>query len=423
MKSRLLLFLTTLLAAFGPFHLAHAQPVTFQSGSDGSDGALNVTNHTTLQVPPDGVFNFTTITINPGYYLYFMRNAANTPVYLLATGDVNIAGYIDVTGGNATQSLPGKGGPGGFSGGVAGTDSSFPGEGLGPGGGKVGNHGNFHAGGEDTQNKRNLSGGGSYGAVPTDVYGANFYSPTYGNSLLIPLIGGSGGAGAVYSAALATANGAGGGGGGAILVASNTKITMNGDIMAHGGQGWGYLYSNGSYTGDKGQVGSGGAVRLVAPTILGTGRIYAGGQTTTSNFGGAGRIRLDCIVHSTPTLTFSGGLVTMGSNPFIFPTGSSPSLRLKSVAGTNVPAGTTTTYMVTLPPGSPATQPVTVEASNFGGSFSYIVKVVPERGSSTQYEGTVNNGATNPATSTINVIFPLNSPSQVYVWAKQLVTP
>jgi hypothetical protein len=38
-----------------------AQP--FNSGSDGSYGPLNVTSNTTLQLPPDGIFKCTTITV------------------------------------------------------------------------------------------------------------------------------------------------------------------------------------------------------------------------------------------------------------------------------------------------------------------------------------------------------------------------
>ena len=37
----------------------------------------------------DGVFNFTTINVASGVTVWFVRNAANTPVTLLATGSVH----------------------------------------------------------------------------------------------------------------------------------------------------------------------------------------------------------------------------------------------------------------------------------------------------------------------------------------------
>src|SRR5205807_853527 len=69
----------------------------FTSGSTGADGALLVTNAVTLNLPANGVFNFTTISVSAAGTLSFKTNALNTPVYLLATGDVSIAGTVDVT--------------------------------------------------------------------------------------------------------------------------------------------------------------------------------------------------------------------------------------------------------------------------------------------------------------------------------------
>src|SRR6266853_5150494 len=61
---------------------------TFDSGSTGSNGVLDVTNNITLDLPPDGVFNFTTITVRANKTLSFRTTGLNTPVYLLAQGDV-----------------------------------------------------------------------------------------------------------------------------------------------------------------------------------------------------------------------------------------------------------------------------------------------------------------------------------------------
>src|SRR3989338_7792461 len=114
---------------------------TFNSGSTGADGAFNPTADTELQLPADGVFNFTTVNIPAGVTVTFKKNASNTPVYILATGDVAIAGAIKVDGGSTSSSIgnnPGSGGPGGFDGGwggVAGLSDGAGGKGLGSGGG------------------------------------------------------------------------------------------------------------------------------------------------------------------------------------------------------------------------------------------------------------------------------------------------
>src|SRR6266446_5215285 len=76
-------------------HPAHAQ---FNSGSTGAHGALNPSAHLTLTLPASGVFNFTTVNIPGGVILRFTRNATNTPVTILAQGDVIIAGTMDVSG-------------------------------------------------------------------------------------------------------------------------------------------------------------------------------------------------------------------------------------------------------------------------------------------------------------------------------------
>ena len=113
----------------------------------GADGALAPLADTVLTLPPNGIFNFTTINIPSGVTVTFTRNASNTPVTFLATGDVTIAGTIDISGqngedgnsGNVPAGAGGKGGPGGFDGGYggippnAGMSAILPGTGLGPG--------------------------------------------------------------------------------------------------------------------------------------------------------------------------------------------------------------------------------------------------------------------------------------------------
>src|SRR5258708_2579680 len=92
---------------------SHAQ--SFNSGSDGSDGALTLSaNLGTIVFDPfeqsrwgkvldpdgDGVYNFTTITIGSGTTLKLMADKVNRAIYWLASGDVAISGTIDLSGGN-----------------------------------------------------------------------------------------------------------------------------------------------------------------------------------------------------------------------------------------------------------------------------------------------------------------------------------
>jgi len=53
-----------------------------------------------VQLPESGVFNFTTVNIPAGVTITFRRNSRNTPVTILASGNVTIAGTIDVSGGS-----------------------------------------------------------------------------------------------------------------------------------------------------------------------------------------------------------------------------------------------------------------------------------------------------------------------------------
>ncbi len=119
----------------------------FVSGSTGADGAFNPTASTTLQLPPTGVFNFTTVNIPSSVTVTFTRNANNTPVYILATGDVTITGTIKVDGAAAVSGNIAKGGPGGFDGGCGGAPYKLGSRGLGPGGGGAGTSTCLYGGG------------------------------------------------------------------------------------------------------------------------------------------------------------------------------------------------------------------------------------------------------------------------------------
>ena len=104
----------------------------FDSGSTGADGAFLPSVDTRLDLPADGIFNFTEVNIPAGVTVTFNSNATNTPVIMLVSGNATIDGVIDVSGGDAAPSngagngnvgddgQPGAAGPGGFRGGRGG---------------------------------------------------------------------------------------------------------------------------------------------------------------------------------------------------------------------------------------------------------------------------------------------------------------
>ena len=79
-----------LLAVF-PLH-------AFDSGSSGADGELVPQEDVQVVLPADGILNYTRVNIPAGVRVTFKKNAANTPVRMLVTGNVDIAGVIDVSG-------------------------------------------------------------------------------------------------------------------------------------------------------------------------------------------------------------------------------------------------------------------------------------------------------------------------------------
>src|SRR5208283_1903006 len=192
--------------------ISSASAQTFSSGSTGADGALVLTaGDQTVSLPDSGILNYTTVNIPSGRRLTFTPNLQNTPVVMLAQGDVSVAGTIDVS---AQDSIPG---PGGFYGG------DFNNPGFGPGGGTA--------------------------ASPNGQW--------VGPLSLVPIIGGSGAAGAPYS----NCGYRGGAGGGAVVIASSGSITVSG--------GWILASRTNRLDGLHcwAAMGAPGAIRLVANSI------------------------------------------------------------------------------------------------------------------------------------------------------------
>jgi len=380
---------------------------TFSSGSTGALNDLSPTANTVVTLPPDGVLNYTTITIPAGVTVTFQRNAANTPVTLLATGDVTINGAINVNGsagaggagGAMSVSAGGPGGPGGFKGGngaLTGGVSATAGHG--PGGAGAG-------------------GGGLYGAPGGFV-------------ALVPLFGGSGGGG--NSAGSPGSGPAGGGGGGAIVIASSSKVVISGSIVANGGIGG---FTNLLSSSSCGGSGSGGAIRLVAPLVTNSGSVQAIGGNIGGNCAaaGLGKIRVEAfntsftgsfnpVLGNGTTVSIAPGPVSPASNPALV---ALPSLRIASVGALAAPADPVASYAqgdITLPQGTVNPVPVVVAATNMPTNASVIVRLIPQSGAATTLGGVTPAGTFLSSAATASVNFPAGTVSLVQAWATMTLT-
>lgn len=368
---------------------SHAQG--FDSGSTGALGALNVEANMTVALPPDGRLHYTTVNVAPGATLRFGRNALNTPVYLLAQGDVVINGTVDVQGNQAPGNPPigGSGGPGGFDGGKPGFGEIPPGPGYGPGGGAAG-----EAGGSATS-----AGGGTYSAR-SGSGGSLGHGQVYGSALLIPLVGGSGGGGDTGSP-----GSGGGGGGGAILIASSSKIAITGRIDARGG----------TWRGTSHNGGSGGAIRLLAPRVEGAGILDV---TAPGPGGGLGRIRVDLLDRTALSLNFQPlSATTVGSNMFVEPD-VVPRLDIVEAAGRSIAVGTGEPVRIQLPFGSDPNRSVTIEAKDFNAEVPIQLTLTPDAGSRIVIDGTIDNRTENPKRVTFPVTLPPNTLVTINAWTR-----
>lgn len=300
--------------------------------SDGSDGALVITQNTEIDLgravtnrwdannsanagkgiyDPEKwavVFKYSSVTVQNGATVTFKNHPKRAPVVWLVSGNVTINGTVSLDGETVGYNAPflAEPGPGGFRGGTGNYSAGVTdGAGFGPGGGR-------------RQAGNGWGAGGSYGSAGTA-------GPVpYGNPSLVPLIGGSGGAGFAVDAR------GGGGGGGAILIAASGTISIGGSLRANGGGGAG---GNGG--------GSGGGIRLVASSLTGNGQIQClGGTGRNVNPGGSGRIGIERAAN-----TFSGAInpdprivpIADGSTPQIWTPDNGPKVRIISIAGNAPP--------------------------------------------------------------------------------------
>ena len=377
---------TALLLGLAPILLGQV----FDSGSDGSDGPLSLTTPGEIVFDPrafpipldqdgDNIYHFTTIDIAEGVVVKFRANVVNGPVYWLAQGAVAIDGALDLNGevGHPATSqpairLPSTPGSGGYAGGVGRFGSSPVQDGFGPGGGTI------------------FPGGPSCSGIGR---GGSFT----GNAFLVPLIGGSGGAGSPY-----TNDGGGGAGGGAIVIASSSSITISGSISANGGM------RGSNFAGS----GSGGAIRLVAPLLAGNGTLAtngigrapdpcAGGHAASSG----GLIRMEAF--SSAFTGIASGTVRWATPFSVFlPVGLS-SLRVVSIGGTPVPSNPAGSFDIpdVLLDASTAV-PVVVEARNVAIGTLVSLQIFSEGGPDQTTEMSPLEGMFELSTASTSVVLP-----------------
>ncbi len=332
---------------------------TFDSTSDGSDGALNLTVPGVVEFNPgasnpkldangDGIFHFTSINIGPGVTVRLGSRFLNGSVFWLASGAVTIDGTIDLSGESGPDLGPNgvpllaAPGAGGFPGGV-----------------------------------KQQAGFGPTGGSPGFPFNASCFIQAAGgggpsNAFLLPLLGGSGGGGG-------TNGGSGAAGGGALLIASSVSISVNGTIRADGGAN-----PFGSIGGD----GGGGAIRLVAPTISGAGTLSAKGtgneitrgQCLTHGMGASGVIRLEAFQHG-----FAGTAqpTPIRVSPFaLFLPPNLPRIRVVSADGQPVKADPTGSFSFPDVAINKATAvPVVIEAQNIPAGTVAQLFIFSENGS------------------------------------------
>lgn len=407
-------------------HSATAQTQTFSSGSTGIHGPLNVTTlGNVIDVHAGGVYHHTTINITGA--VSFARGPDNAPVVLLATGDVTIAAGAtlsvsgrDGLGPNASTTgatIGGAGGPGGFNGGNGGFVGNPP-SAQGP---PAAGHG--PAGGAPAAGTT-MAHGGTYGAPAAFV-------------ALTPLVGGSGGGGGRATTTGAVSGGSGGGGGGAIVIASSTRIIVNGVVRANGGNS----IFNSVECANFASAGSGGAVRLVAPQITGTGTVQAvaGIVNTFATClpgvaqPGNGKVRLEAFA----PLGFSGvtapvasvatapGAVSPGGNPAL---GNVPTLAITSIADSPAPLAKSASYFtpdLALPLGTTNPVEVKLAATNtpVGAPTAISVRVVPQSpGTATSVNATSHTGSFTNSTASASVTLPVGQVSVVQGIATMTLT-
>ena len=325
--------------------------------SDGSDGALNITTNTVIDLSLattgvwsqdnstnagngvyDGgkwavVFKYSSINIAANVAVRFLNHPTHAPVVWLVQSNATIAGNVILDGGflvtaNPAHLAPTEPGPGGFRGGALGAAGG--GAGYGPGG---------------------INGGSGV---------ASAYGSGYGNPQALPLMGGSGCGANTWGGNYGPF--AGPSGAGAILIAAGSAVTVDGQISAGGpgaqfGASYEYTYSGG------------GAIRIIGNQILGSGSLNAGVVRTEANS-----------VSPQLVITPNTIAVTPGRSPTIWPASNTPVVTIVRVDSASTPtdplAGVLTSSDVNISTNNPVD--IILQANNFPPSGAITVRVTPK---------------------------------------------
>jgi hypothetical protein len=219
--------------------------------------------------PGLGVFSLAGLTVPSATTL---RGTGANALVLLVDGDVVIDGLVTV----AAQAN--SAGPGGYPGGAPGVQGGGTCGGLLGTGTAVGAGCSSGSGGAGHP-VQGGQGGLSSCAAPDNHVGGLGGPGTCGTPALIPLLGGSGGAGGSVIPNFGSNPGPGGGGGGALQISAAGTITVSatGRIDAGGGGG------GQTITGGGAGGGAGGAILLESPAVT-----VATGAILAANGGGGG---------------------------------------------------------------------------------------------------------------------------------------
>jgi hypothetical protein len=243
----------------------------------------------------------------------------------------------------------------------------------------------------------NGPGGGAAGDINAPYASGGQFTT---NRFLVPLVGGSGGGGTNDNGQYGSQGGAGGG---AILIASSTKITLDGQ-----GKGTAFILARGGSGGGRGCGGSGGAVRLVANTITAANsaqihvEVLGTGTCKVVNDSGLARVEANSLN------SVSAGIIggqSIFSVPFAhnLPKVPVPIITVTSVGGMTINANPFSFPDVSINTGSPV--PVVISATNVPTASTVSLYLL----SDTQPNQTIPvklTGNDQVSTATVNVTFP-----------------
>jgi hypothetical protein len=94
-----------------------------------------------------------------------------------------------------------------------------------------------------------------------------------------------------------------------------------------------------------------------------------------------------------------------------------PRLDVVAAAGKDIPQGSGPVF-VQLPYNAPTNQTVVVQARDFDAVVPIRVVLTPDNGDPLFFDSAIDNHASNPATTTVNVGMPVNVQVTIHVWTR-----